>query len=136
MAIALQPKLRSWDRLRSAAPSDVGILVLIAVAKITLHTLVNNRYGFHRDELLTFTNARHLAWGYVVYPPITAFFGRISLELFGTSLRGFRFFAAAAEALAVLLTGLAARELGGKREAQVVAALSVAIAGHSFVHGS
>ena len=134
--MSLSPKPNLLQRLQFAATSDVGILILITVAKVVLHTIVNNQYGFHRDELLTFTNARHLAWGYVVYPPITAFFGRVSLELFGVSLRGFRFFGAIAEGLAVLLTGLAARELGGKREAQIVAALSVAIAGHSFVHGS
>lgn len=136
MTIALETTPRLWTRLRNAAASDIGIQVFIAAAKVALHTLVNNRYGFHRDELLTFTNARYLAWGYVVYPPMTAFFGRVSLELFGESLRGFRFFGAVAEALAVLLTGLAARELGAKRDGQVVAALSVAIAGHSFVHGS
>ena len=131
-----QPNRRRLGRLRLAITSDVGILVLIALSKVALHTLVNNRYGFHRDELLTFNNARHLAWGYAVYPPITAFFGRVSLELFGTSLRGFRLFGAVAEAMAVLLTGLAARALGGRREAQLVAALSVTIMGHSLVHGS
>lgn len=46
----------------------------------------------------------------------------MSLTLFGTSLVGFRFFAALAEAVAVLLTGLMARELGGGRGAQLVAA--------------
>jgi 4-amino-4-deoxy-L-arabinose transferase-like glycosyltransferase len=42
--------------------------------------------------------------------------------LFGTSLAGFRLFAALAEAVAVLLTGLMAKELGGGRGAQLVAA--------------
>ena len=127
----------SWlDRCRWIVTCDVALLIMIGAAKIVLHTLVNNRYGFHRDELLTFNNARHLAWGYVVYPPLTAFFGRISLELLGPSLRGFRFFGAAAESLAVLLAGLCARELGGKRQAQVVAAVSVLIGGSCFVHGS
>lgn len=53
-------------RLRVVLATDVGILVCIALAKVALHTLVNSRYGFHRDELLTLNNARHLAWGYVV----------------------------------------------------------------------
>jgi 4-amino-4-deoxy-L-arabinose transferase-like glycosyltransferase len=60
----------------------------------------------------------------VAYPPVTPFFGRLSLELFGTSLRGFRFFAAVAEAGAVVLTGLMARQLGGGRWAQLVAAMA------------
>lgn len=107
----------------------------MALAIILLHTLTNGQYGFHRDELLTLNNARHLEWGYVVYPPMTPFLGRVELELFGTSLRGFRFFAAVSQGLVLLLTGLAARELGGKREAQLVAALAVGSAGPSLVAG-
>jgi len=56
--------------------------------------LCNWRYGFHRDELQVLDDARHLAWGYVAYPPLTPFLARIELLLFGTSLTGFRFFSA------------------------------------------
>ena len=84
--------------------------------------LTGNRYGFQRDELATLEDARHLAWGYVAYPPVTPFFARISLELFGTSIRGFRLFAALAQALALLLAALMARYMGGGRWAQIVAA--------------
>ncbi len=87
-----------------------------------MHLITGGRFGFHRDELATLEDARHLAWGFVAYPPVTPFFGRLSLFLFGTSLTGFRFFAAVAEAVAVILTGLMARELGGRRGAQLVAA--------------
>jgi hypothetical protein len=83
---------------------------LIAAGTVLLHVATGGQYGFHRDELATLDDARHLAWGYVAYPPITAFFGRVSLELFGPSLRGFRFFAAVAQAVALILTGLMARE--------------------------
>ena len=102
--------------------SDTTVLVCLALTTVAIHLLTGGRYGFHRDELATLDDARHLAWGYVAYPPITPFFGRVSLTLFGTSLIGFRFFAALAEAAAVLLTGLMARELGGGRSAQLVAA--------------
>jgi Dolichyl-phosphate-mannose-protein mannosyltransferase len=104
--------------------SDSAFLGYIAVATVIVHILTGNRYGFHRDELAILDDARHLAWGYVAYPPMTPFFGRLSLLLFGTSLVGFRFFAALVQALAVFLTGLMARELGGKREAQILAALA------------
>jgi len=96
----------------------------LAAATIVVHLATGGRYGFQRDELATLEDARHLAWGYVAYPPVTPFFGRLSLELFGTSLRGFRFFAAVAEAGAVVLTGLMARQLGGRRWAQLVAAMA------------
>jgi hypothetical protein len=84
--------------------------------------MTGGRYGFHRDELATLDDARHLAWGYVAYPPMTPFFARLSLEIFGVSLAGFRFFAALADALAVLITGLMVRALGGRLGAQLLAA--------------
>ncbi len=116
--------------------TDTALLLLIAAGFLILHVAAGGRYGFQRDELATLEDARHLASGYVAYPPITPFFGRISLDLFGTSLRGFRFFAALAQAIIAVLSGLMARELGGKRFAQVVAALAVAISPVSLASGA
>jgi hypothetical protein len=110
-------------------------LIILAAILITVHTLTNGQYGFHRDELATIDDARHLAWGFVAYPPVTPFIARVALELFGTSLAGLRFFAALAQGIAVILTGLMARELGGNRPAQLVAALAVAIAPMSISAG-
>lgn len=103
---------------------DLKALSCIAGSMLLVHLITGHRYGFHRDELATLDDARNLAWGYVAYPPVTPLFGRISLTLFGTSLTGFRFFAALVDAIAVLLTGLLARELGGGRRAQIIAALA------------
>lgn len=100
-----------------------ALLICLALATIVLHA-IGARYGFHRDELATLDDARHLAWGYVAYPPLTPFFAHISLMLFGTSLAGFRFFASVAQAVALVLTGLIARELGGNRGAQLIAAFA------------
>ncbi|MGA7969251.1 MAG: glycosyltransferase family 39 protein [Terriglobales bacterium] len=95
-------------------------ILAIATATVLVHLLAH-QYGFHRDELATLEDARHLAWGFVAYPPITPFFGRLSLILFGTSVAGFRFFAALAEAVALVFIGLMTRELGGHRGAQLLA---------------
>jgi 4-amino-4-deoxy-L-arabinose transferase-like glycosyltransferase len=103
--------------------SDTALLIYIALATVIIHVILGNRYGWHRDELATLEDARHLAWGYPAYPPVTPFFGRISLELFGLSVRGFRFFAGIAQAITVVLAGLMAREMGGRRGAQLVAAV-------------
>jgi Dolichyl-phosphate-mannose-protein mannosyltransferase len=104
--------------------SGTMLLIALAAATLLVHWLAGNRYGFHRDELATLDDARHLAWGYVAYPPVTPFFGWLSLQLFGTSLAGFRFFASLASAIAIVLSGLMARELGGSRTAQFLAALA------------
>ena len=91
-----------------------------------VHLLTNGRYGFHRDELQTLSDALHLDWGFVAYPPVTPFLERIGLNLFGVSMVGLRLFAVIAQSAAIVVTGLMARELGGGRLAQVAAALSVA----------
>src|SRR2546423_12619609 len=104
--------------------NDRGLAILLALgaAVLVIHLLTGWRYGFHRDELATLDDARHIAWGYVAYPPVTPLFGWISLKLFGTSLTGFRFFAAVLALAAGGFTGLMARGLGGKIGAQTPAA--------------
>src|SRR5208337_2680759 len=116
--------------------AGTSILLVIAFCLILLHTLTNGAYGFHRDELATLDDARYLAWGYVAYPPVTPFLGRVALEMFGTSVRGVRFFPAIAQAVVVVVSGLMARELGGRRLARVVAAVAVATAPVSLFAGA
>jgi hypothetical protein len=115
--------------------SDASVLVLSALSVVALHTVTNGQYGFHRDELATIDDARFLGWGYVVYPPVTPFIARVSLTLFGASMIGLRFFAAFAMGIAMVLTGLMARELGGRRPAQLVAAWAAATAGPAVSFG-
>ncbi|MGC1449376.1 MAG: glycosyltransferase family 39 protein [Candidatus Sulfotelmatobacter sp.] len=92
-----------------------------------IHLLTNSRYGFHRDELQVLSDARHLDWGFVPYPPLTPFVERIGLSVFGLSLVGLRLFSVISQLFAVVVTGLMARELGGTRLAQVTAALAIAL---------
>lgn len=115
---------------------DSLVLFGIAAAVALAHLLTNQRYGFHRDELQFLTDARHLDWGFVAYPPMTPFLERILLSLFGASLEGTRLFSVLAQAIAVYVTGLVARELGGGRLAQVTAALCVALSGGPLFNGT
>jgi 4-amino-4-deoxy-L-arabinose transferase-like glycosyltransferase len=116
--------------------SDIGILILLALARILLQVFTNGQYGFHQDELVTMDIAsRHLAWGYVAWPPVTPFLARLSLALFGPSLIGLRSFAVLAEGLVMLLTGLMIRDLGGSRWAQILGAVAVATTPNSIIQG-
>src|SRR5689334_1025690 len=90
-------------------------LFVISAAIALLHIATNNRYGFHRDELQFLSDARHLDWGYVSYPPFTPFVEHIGLSLFGLSMVGLRLFSVIAQAVVVYVSGLMARELGGSR---------------------
>jgi hypothetical protein len=114
----------------------VSTLLALALGKVVLHAVTNGQYGFHRDELATIDDARHLDWGYVAYPPLTPLLARAALVLFGPSLAGLRLLAAVAQAGAMVLAGLLARELGGGRWAQVVTAGAVGIAPISLLMGA
>jgi Dolichyl-phosphate-mannose-protein mannosyltransferase len=119
--------VESLDERKPSRNSDMLVLLGIAAAVGLLHVLTNNRYGFHRDELQFLSDARHLDWGFVAYPPLTPFLERVSLAIFGVSLVGLRLFSVVAQSGAIVLTGLMARELGGGRLAQVAAAFAVVL---------
>ncbi len=101
--------------------------MLAVVAVKCLVTLsVAGRYGWHRDELYYAVAGLHLQGGYVEYPPVTALLSALARELFGWSLVGFRAFTILASAGTVVVGALVARDLGGNRRAQTLAAVLVA----------
>ncbi len=116
--------------------SDSLLIFSIAAGVAILHLLTNNRYGFHRDELQFLSDAVHLDWGYVPYPPLTPFLEHILLSIFGLSMVGLRLFAVLAQATAIVVGGLMARDLGGGRLAQATAALAIAFAPISLFEGT
>ncbi|MGC1784415.1 MAG: glycosyltransferase family 39 protein [Acidobacteriaceae bacterium] len=86
-------------------------------------------YGIFRDELYYIVCGRHLAWGYVDQAPMVALQARVAELLFGFhNLALFRLISAVAGGLKLLLTGLLAWSLGGRRTAQVLAMIAVLIA--------
>jgi hypothetical protein len=92
--------------------------------KCALNLAFAGRYGWQRDELYYAVAGRHLQGGYVEFPPITALLSAGARLLFGWSLVGFRSFAIAAGA-ATIVVALVARDLGGSRRAQTLAAVAV-----------
>jgi hypothetical protein len=112
------------------------LLIIFALCAVTFHIALNGQYGFHRDELDFIMSARQLDWGYVSYPPLTPFFARLGLELFGESLRGLRVIPAIAQGIVMILAGLMARDMGGKRNAQLLTAFAVFIAPVSLFGGT
>jgi len=111
-----------------SAPGDIWPVIGIAGAIALVHLLTNGRYGFHRDELQVLSDARHMDWGFVAYPPFTPLIERLGMSIFGLSMVGLRLFSVIAQALVIVISGWMVKELGGGRLAQVTAALSVALA--------
>jgi 4-amino-4-deoxy-L-arabinose transferase-like glycosyltransferase len=122
--------------VRRILSSDLAMLVLLALGWVLIFIPINEQYGFHRDELAFVENARHLDWGYIEYPPLTPLIARAALELFGTSLVGLRLFASLAIGAVLVLVGLMARELGGSRRAQIIAALAAVSAPIALSHAA
>jgi predicted membrane-bound mannosyltransferase len=108
--------LRRWWR------GQTGPLVLLAGVKLAIHLATNGVYGFQRDELYYILSGQHPAFGYVDYPPVTPMLARLDTTLFGTSPWTLRILTAIVGVLLVLLTGLCAREMGGGRSIQALAA--------------
>src|ERR1700749_5312527 len=123
---AVDPK-ESFAQREVGSRPDTPALAAIALVVAVIHVLTNGRYGFHRDEFQFLSDARHLDWGFVAYPPFTPFVERIALAIFSLSLTGLRLFSFITQALAIVVTGLMTRELGGGRLAQIGAAFSVAL---------
>jgi hypothetical protein len=115
------PPAASQTSLRS----DAAILSAFAAIVLVVHFALGNGYGFHRDELQFLDDARHLAWGFVAYPPLTAFSGRVAIALFGISPQVLRLPAAIVNTISLILSGLIARELGASRAAQILTLLAV-----------
>ena len=106
--------------------SVVPVLLIAALFGVA-HLLTNGQYGFHRDEWQFLSDAQHLDWGFVPYPPLTAALEYLGLKMFGLSLIGLRLFSVLAQMLVILASGWMARDLGGGRLAQSFTALAVAL---------
>jgi hypothetical protein len=103
-------------------------LAALAAVKILIQFAGITRYGFFRDELYYLACGQHLAWGYVDQPPLIALIAGLERHLVGSSIIAIRLLPILAGAAVVFLTGLLARELGGRRFAQVFAAATVLLA--------
>lgn len=106
----------AWPVLTASAGGVA--LLLLSVA---------GRYGYHRDELYFLRAGREPAFGYVDQPPFSPLLAHAADVVFRGSMVGLRLPSALAAGLTVLCTGLIARELGGGRAAQALAAGCVAV---------
>ena len=120
--------MHSSSKTSSWWTSGSAIVLYLAAVKLLIHLFTSGRYGIFRDELYYLACAEHLDWGYVDQPPLIALIAWFARHVFGSSLIGLRLLPAIAGATLVWLTGTLARELGGGRFAQAVAALAVLVA--------
>jgi hypothetical protein len=107
-----------WPVLAVAGAMFAGLMAL------------SGAYGFHGDEMYYVVAGQHPAFGYVDQPPLTPLLSAASVALFGVSPTAIRLLPALEMALVVILVALIARDLGGSRRAQVLAAITAALSGY------
>jgi 4-amino-4-deoxy-L-arabinose transferase-like glycosyltransferase len=115
-------------RKKRLAVTATAVILCLSACKLLVHLYAGRHYGYFIDELYYLACSRHLAWGYVDQPPLIALIAWVARSLFGDSLPAIRFLPALAGACEVALAALIARELGGKRYAQGLAALATLVA--------
>jgi hypothetical protein len=93
-----------------------------------------NRYGYDRDELYFIVAGGHPAFGYPDQPPLIPMLVWLMHWMSG-SLYLLRFPSALAAAATVVVAGLTARDAGGRRGAQVIAAAVAAVSAISLATG-
>lgn len=104
--------------------SDLKIPLGFALAKFLLHLFTNAHYGFHRDELLYLALGKHLCWGYWSNPPFIGFISFLNQSIFGDGLFATRLVPAFFGSATLFLICLMAKDLGGKKHAQVLAGVT------------
>jgi 4-amino-4-deoxy-L-arabinose transferase-like glycosyltransferase len=105
-----------------------GVVVCLAAFKLLILLYAGRDYGYFRDELYYLACSRHLDWGYVDQPPLIALIAWLVRSTIGDSMTAIRLLPALAGAYEVVLAALIARELGGKRISQILAALATLVA--------
>src|SRR5207253_10578478 len=94
--------------------TESALIAFFSAVALLVHLLTNGRYGYFRGELYYIACARHLDFGYIDQPPLSILLLRLSEAFLGDSLFAVRLLPAAAGAVTVSLTGVIARELGGR----------------------
>lgn len=115
-------------------PAVAWLLVgAVAAVLAAVLTATSGRYGYHRDEL--YFRMLDPAWGYVDQPPLNPWLVRTATAVLGDTVEAVRVPATLGLVGAVLLAALLARELGGRRGAQVLAAAAYGTAATPLIFG-
>lgn len=123
-----QPVAAREDQRPYSFTSGTAIVLYVAFVRIILYCIAGPRYGYFRDELYYLACGEHPAWGYVDQPPLIGWIAWLLQHTIGTSLWALRLLPALAGAATIVLAGLLARELGGRRWAMFLASLAALMA--------
>lgn len=116
-------RLSSTASGRPLAPWARNGVLAIVVVTAGLLTAINGRYGYLSDELYFLAAGKHhLDWGYMDQQPLVPLLAAAADALAPGNLHVFRLPTVVMMVVGIVATSLLARELGGDRRAQVLAA--------------
>lgn len=105
-----------------------GPVLTVTGSVVLLLVLLSGRYGYLSDELYFIAAGRYyLDWGYMDQQPLVPLLAAGLHTLFPGSLPALRLPAAIVTGLGIVVTALIAREFGGDRRAQTLAACAYAL---------
>ena len=126
---------RSNQAVISSAVAPIAWMpvLLVMLGFVVVHVIGIMRYGYFRDELYYISCAKRFDWGFVDQPPLSVGLLKLIAGPFGYPLWLVRAPAIASGAISGLIAALIARDLGGKKLAQVLAATMVVVSGTYLV---
>lgn len=104
------------------------IVIVFCFIKLTLHLVADFNSGFQGDELLHIETGKHLAFGYMEFPPLIGVLAFIQNLLQSESVFVHHFFAHLSAILILILVSKITTELGGKAKAVFLVLLCIIIA--------
>jgi 4-amino-4-deoxy-L-arabinose transferase-like glycosyltransferase len=107
----------------------------VAAAQLVPLLATSTRYGYHRDEMYFIVAGSHPAFGYPDQPPLVPLLANAMNRLDPGSLFLLRLPSALAAVATTVIAALVAREVGGGRRAQLIAAGCTAASGVALAVG-
>ncbi|MDA4130340.1 MAG: glycosyltransferase family 39 protein, partial [Thaumarchaeota archaeon] len=124
--VSLESTIPARNR-RTDLASGTALTLYVALASFVIHLLFAGNYGYFRDELYYIVSGQHLQLGYVDFPPLIAYIAAFMNFVAGDSLVGIHLVPALASSILIFVAGKIAKELGGSKWAQLLAAGATAV---------
>ncbi len=104
------------------------IVLIFCILKLTLHLLADYHSGFQGDELLHIETGKHLAFGYMEFPPLIGVLAFIQNLFNSNSIYIHHLFAHISSVLLMIFVAKITLEIGGKSKALFLTLLCIIIA--------
>jgi hypothetical protein len=104
------------------------LIFIFCIVKLALHLIADSHSGFQGDELLHIETGKHLAFGYMEFPPLIALFAFIQNMFGSNSVFVHHLFAHLASILIIIYVAKTTIELGGGNKAIFLALFCILIA--------